>query len=308
MTTEELLEGYTTYLHALNRRPKTIATHRTRNLRFFGWAASRNIRHPSEVLPRHITDYQKHVATILSEDGRPYSVMVRNQHLAAVAGFFRWLRRDGHLAHNPTADLEYARVPDRMPRSVLSVQDMRKLLRQPDTSTVIGFRDRCIMETFYSTAIRRAELIALDLEDLNLDTGFLMIREGKGAKDRVVPLGKVAGRFLESYLNAIRPELLRYAPDPNTGALFLSLRGKRMSRSVLNSMIPKYARQAKLTIPVSPHTFRHSCATHMIRNQAGVRHVQAILGHRHLVSTQQYIRLTANDLKAAHEKYHPRDR
>ena len=307
MTTEQLLHEYRLHLKTLNRTKRTIHAHISRNRRFFAWAEERGISHPSEVTAQVLIDYQRYLAEYINKDGRLNSVQVRNQYLAVVVSFFAWLRRSGHIAHNPTADLEYAKVPDRMPRSVLTLADMRKLLRQPDTSTVLGFRDRTIMEVLYSTGLRRAELVDLDIEDVNLDTGLLMVREGKGGKDRVVPIGKVASRYLETYLNGIRCELLKSASHPATGALFLSVRGTRLSIDALNDMIPKYARRAGLTVSVSPHSFRHTCATHMIRNNAGIRHVQQILGHRNLSSTQKYIRLTITDLKEAHSKYHPRE-
>jgi len=306
--TANLLDSYLAHMRALNRNRRTVHAHEARARRFFDWAEARGVRHPEQVAAAVLTDYQRHLSEYINADGRPNSAAVQNQHLAVVAGFFAWAAKAGHVAHNPAAGLEYAREPDRLPRSVLSLTDMRKLLRQPDTSTVLGFRDRTIMEVLYSTGIRRAELLALDIEDANLDAGFLMIREGKGGRDRVVPIGKVACRYVESYLQGIRPELLKQGRDRTTGALFLSARGRRLSRNALNDMVPRYARKAGLGVAVSPHTFRHTCATHMVRNNAGLRHVQEMLGHKKLTTTQEYVRLTVTDLKEAHTRFHPRER
>lgn len=307
MTTAELLDAYLAHLRALNRNRRTIHAHEARTRHFLEWAGARGIGHPERVTPPVLMDYQVHLADNLNADGRPNSISVQNQYLEVVAGFFGWALKAGHLTHNPAAGIEYARERDRLPRSVLSLPDMRKLLRQPDTATVLGFRDRTMMEVLYSTGIRRNELLDLDIEDANLDAGFLMIREGKGGKDRVVPIGRVASRFLETYLAGIRPELLKNGPDPKVGAIFLSTRGLRLSRSTLNDLVPHYGRQAGLAMAVCPHTFRHTCATHMVRNHAGLRHVQEMLGHKSLNTTQEYVRLTIADLKEAHTRFHPRE-
>ena len=232
----------------------------------------------------------------------------QNQHLAALANFYCYLRQADYLPHDPTRDVEYARAPQRLPKAVLTVPEVKKLLQAPDVNTVLGYRDRTILEMLYTTGARRQELLNLTLDDLDLDGGLIMIRQGKGGKDRVVPIGKIATKFLETYLNGIRPELMRYAADPNCKQLFTSLRGKVLGKNSLAAVVEKYARKAGIKTPVSPHTFRHTCATHMIRNRAGIRHVQEMLGHANLSSTEKYIRLTITDLKEAHSRFHPREK
>lgn len=307
MNTEELLERYATYMKALNRATKTIKAHLKYCNRFFEFAAGHGVDHPQDVAQPLLLDYQQHVAQAISANGTAYSVSTQNKHLTCLAGLYRYLKQAGYVAHNPTLDLQYAKLPQRLPRAVLTHKDMKKLLRQPDTSTVLGFRDRVIMELLYSTGIRRKEVLGLDVEDIDLDSGFLLVREGKGKKDRVVPLGKVACRFIETYLNGIRPELLKRCPAPGTPALFPSTRSDRLRRNALNEMIRKYGRKAGLR-NVSPHTFRHTCATALIRNRADIRHVQEMLGHAKLTTTQDYIRLTRTDLKEAHSRFHPREK
>lgn len=303
----ELVERYATYLRALNRARKTIQAHVKYIKRFFDFTATHGVDHPGDVAQPLLLDYQQHVAQAISANGTAYSVSTQNHHLTCLACFFRYLKQAGFIAHNPTLELQYAKVPQRLPRAVLTHKDMKKLLRQPDTSTVLSFRDRTIMELLYSTGIRRKEVLGLDVEDIDLDSGFLMVREGKGKKDRVVPLGKVACRYIETYLNGIRPEFLKRCPDPKTPALFPSTRSDRLRRNALNEMIRKYGRRADLR-HVSPHTFRHSCATALIRNRADIRHVQEMLGHAKLTTTQDYILLTRTDLKEAHSRFHPREK
>ena len=307
-TLEELLPCYLDYLRALNRARRSINTHQAHMRRFIAWLGPQGIAYAEQVTRPLLLEYQRYLASSFDAYGCPKSVGLRNKMLTVIVGFFGWAVRSNNMPHNPTAGVEYARAPERLPRSILSLTDMRRLLRQPDVSTVLGFRDRTIFEVLYSTGLRRSELLNLDIEDANLESGFLLVRQGKGGKDRVVPIGRVASRYLETYLAGIRPELLKNGPDPKAGAIFLSTRGKRMSCNTLNDLVPRYARQAGLSISVSPHTFRHSCATHMVRNRAGLRHVQEMLGHKHLTTTQTYVRLTMADLKEAHSKFHPRER
>jgi integrase/recombinase XerD len=308
VTTDELIEKYREHLVAINRARKTIHTQTQRVKKFFAWAEGRNVHGPADVTAGTLLDWQKHLADEINNRGGISIVSTQNQHLAALANFFGYLRQADYLPHDPTRDIEYARTPQRLPKAVLTVPEMKKLLQAPDVNTVLGYRDRTILEMLYSTGARRQELLNLTTDDVDLDGGILMIRQGKGSKDRVVPLGKIAAKYLETYLNGIRPELMRYAADPKFKQLFISLRGKALSKNALADLVAKYARLARLKTPVTPHTFRHTCATHMIRNRAGIRHVQDMLGHANLSSTEKYIRLTITDLKEAHTRFHPREK
>lgn len=308
MDADELVEKYREHLCAIHRAAKTIHTQVARSRRFMAFAGSRGARHPADVTTAAILDYQKHLAGELNAYGRANSVSVQNQCLAAVAGFFGYLRQAEYIAHDPARDIEYARTPKRLPKGILTLAETRKLLQQPDVNTVIGYRDRVILEVLYSTGIRRNEFLGLTLDDVDLEAGFLMIRQGKGGKDRVVPLGRIAAKYLETYVRGIRPELAGRGDEPATRALVVSERGRVMGRNTLAELLEKYAKRAGLKIRVTPHTFRHTCATHMIRNRAGIRHVQEMLGHSNLNSTQKYLQLTITDLKEAHSRFHPREK
>ena len=308
MTTDELIEKYAEHLRALNRSPKNIRTHARRVRRFFEFAAGRGVHEPADVTAALVLDYQKHVSNEINPRGTISTASTQNQHIAVLAVFFRYLRQAEYAIHDPTREIQYAKVPQRLPRAIMTLQEVKKLLRQPDVNTVLGYRDRAIMEVLYSTGVRRNELLSLRVEDVNLEGGFVMVRQGKGLKDRVVPLGTIAARYLETYLNGIRPELLKRGSDPATAALIVSGRGRVLSRNTLAAMVEKYARLAGIKHPVTPHTFRHTCATHMIRNRAGIRHVQEMLGHTNLATTQKYLSLTITDLKEAHSRFHPREK
>ena len=171
--------------------------------------------------------------------------------------------------------------------------------------SVLGYRDRTILEVLYSTGIRKLELMNLTLADAQLEEELLRINGGKGAKDRVVPLTRVACSFLESYINAIRPQLLG---NKTSRRLFLSQRGRPIARNTLGGIVEKYARLAQIKKRVTCHLWRHSCATHLLQNKANLRHVQEILGHRSLATTERYLHLTITELKAAHVRCHPRER
>lgn len=161
------------------------------------------------------------------------------------------------------------------------------------------------MEVLYSTGVRKAELLALEVGDVNLEEELLRINAGKGERDRVAPLSTVACRFLETYLNAIRPQLLR---DRSTARLFLSSQARPLGRTTLDGIVTKCAKMARVKKHVTCHVWRHTCATHLLQNKANLRHVQEILGHRSLVTTERYLRVTITELKAAHRRFHPREK
>ncbi len=163
---------------------------------------------------------------------------------------------------------------------------------------------RAILEVFYATGIRKEELRNLSLADLNLEEGLLRITLGKGAKDRVVPLGSIAVSALKAYLIEARPVLLKTG---QTDRLFISYRGQPLDSHTLGALVKKHAQLAQIKKIVTPHVWRHSCATHLIQNHASLRHVQDLLGHSSLSTTERYLRLTITDLKEAHAKFHPRE-
>lgn len=229
-----------------------------------------------------------------------------NRILTQAKGFFRFLKVEGYRRDNPAEKVENAREPRSLPRNVLTPHEAKRIIDAVDTSTVLGYRDRTILEVFYATGIRRNELRNLRLEDVNLEEGLLRINEGKGGHDRVVPLSRLAARFLENYINAVRGELL--GTRNKTSRLFVSLRGRPLDRNILGYIVKKRARLAGVDRKISCHVWRHTCATHLLKNNANLRHVQALLGHKSLATTERYLHLTITDLKAAHRKCHPRER
>jgi integrase/recombinase XerD len=311
MTLEEMLDSYGKHLQALNRTPKTVKQYIQWVQRFFDFAETAGVKTPADVTSAHLLTYQKHLAGLVNKKGRIFNIKVQNHHMIGIVMFLRYLCAEGILAHNPAQHVQYAKVPQELPRDILSIPEIKKLLRAPDVRTVMGYRDRVILEVFYSTGIRKQELLDLTTDSVNLESSILMIRQGKGSKDRVVPLGKIAARYLETYMNGIRPTFLQIRnldKHAQEKRLFLSMRGLPLSKNALADRIEHYRRVAGIEHPVTPHTFRHSCATHMIRNRANIRHVQEMLGHMNLNTTEKYLHLTITDLKEAHHKFHPREK
>ena len=308
---DELLDSYSKHLQALNRAPKTVKQYVQWVQRFFDFAETQGVKTPADVTSAHLLAYQKHLAGLVNKKGRIHTIKVQNHHMIGIVMFLRYLCAEGILAHNPAQNVKYAKTPQELPHDILSISEIKKMLRAPDVQTVMGYRDRTILEVFYSTGIRKAELLNLKVEDVNLESGVLMIRQGKGGKDRVVPLGRIATRFVETYITGIRPTFLQIrslAAKSQEKRLFLSLQGLPLSKNALASRIEIYRRMANISHAVTPHTFRHSCATHMIRNRANIRHVQEMLGHMNLNTTEKYLHLTITDLKEAHHKFHPREK
>jgi integrase/recombinase XerD len=237
--------------------------------------------------------------------GTARGVANQNRILTGVRGFFAELKAGGFITANPAEALASAREPRRLPRQVLTPQEARRILEAVDTGTAAGHRDRAILEVFYATGLRRQELLNLRVQDVSLEEELLRIDQGKGGRDRIVPLSRIACRFLETYLNAIRPEL---AGSRQTDRLFVSTRGKPLDKNVLSELVVESAKKAKIKKHITCHIWRHTCATHLLKNRANLRHVQEILGHRSLATTERYLHLTISDLKEAHRRFHPREK
>jgi site-specific recombinase XerD len=242
-----------------------------------------------------------------SPQGRPVSAGTRKQWLTVIRGFFAWLHRRGRIIHNPAEPVTLPKVDRRLPH-VLNEEEIGRLIEMPDTSTILGLRDRALMEALYATGMRHGEACRLNVYDVDLRAKRVVIREGKGAKDRVTPLTENACHWLRRYLGESRPEIaagklwgkgLRRKPRATVAspALWLSVTGRRYSYQMIAQIIREYAGECGLK--ATPHTFRHCFATHLLRRGASIRYIQQLLGHDKLETTERYTHLTTEDLKAA---------
>jgi integrase/recombinase XerD len=223
------------------------------------------------------------------------------RHLSAVRGFYRFLLASGEIRRDPTEHFESPRPPRRLPRT-LSIDDAGALVESPDLSASEGLRDRAMLELLYAAGLRASECLALTLEDLNVTAGYVTAT-GKGSRQRLVPVGAQALRWVERYVSTSRPGVVRRS-DP--GILFHNRYGRPLSRQSLWSVIKRAARRAGLRSAVSPHTLRHSFASHLLERGADLRSVQAMLGHADIATTQIYTHLPSSAVRAMYRKFHPR--
>ncbi|MCR3923410.1 MAG: site-specific tyrosine recombinase XerD [Firmicutes bacterium] len=236
---------------------------------------------------------------VLQKSGKATSTLSRN--IASIRSFYNYLFQERRVMENPTTELESPKLEKKLPR-VLTTHEVDILLDQPDRLNVGGLRDKAMLELIYATGIRVSELMSLDVTDVNLDAGFIRCM-GKGSKERIVPLGSVAIRHVGEYVGRGRPKMIRLSTE---AAMFVNQHGKRLTRQGFWKILKKYAQQAGISKDITPHTMRHSFATHLLDNGADLRSVQEMLGHADISTTQIYTQVTRHKLRDVYEKTHPR--
>jgi len=274
-----------------------------------------------EATPETFNRYQAWLLNYTSRFNRPLGINTQLLILSAVKVFYRFLHESGQLHHNPAAKLRLPKERKSLPTAILTAAEARRLLKQPDLNTVSGFRDRTLLEVLYSCGLRIGELRRLKEKDFDSFNRTLAVREGKGDKDRLVPLGETACRYLAEYIENVRPLLVaagqRCAKRKSSRApssmssdscpLFLNRYGGMFGVSGLCRKIKGYARAAKIEKTITVHSFRHTLATGMLQRGAELRHIQAILGHDHLHTTERYTRIVKTELRRVQAKHHPRE-
>lgn len=236
---------------------------------------------------------------MLQEKGRATATLSRN--MASIRAFYQFLVRDKFISNDPSIHLETPKIEKRLPK-VLSIQDVELLLECPDLGEPAGMRDKAMLELLYATGIRVSELVNLNISDVNLEMGFLKCM-GKGSKERIIPLGRIAIEVVRTYIQIGRTQLMKTSTDH---ALFLNHLGKRITRQGFWKIIKKYAQKAGIRVEITPHTLRHSFATHLLENGADLRSVQEMLGHADISTTQIYTHITRTRIKDVYAKTHPR--
>jgi integrase/recombinase XerD len=271
---------------------------------FLVWLADRGVALPN-VRSDDLAAYQSAVMALRRADGAPYSSGNLAHRIGAVKALYHFLFRAGYLLTDPSAVLEYPRREERLPRGILTRDETRKLVEAPDTSTPLGLRDRAILETFYATGIRASELADLKSADVDTEDRLLRVVLGKGKKDRNVPLTRAAAEAIEAYLERGRPHIQGATKTPR---LFLARRGGRMHDALLNDLVQAAVRKAGIEKHATCHTLRHSVATHLLKGGADIRHIQALLGHSSLSTTERYTHVEISDLSRVLRRAHPRGR
>ncbi len=297
------MQRYLTYLGVKGQSQHTVGSSKASLTRFIRWCEERSLARPSQIDRPTVERFQQSLHFHRKKNGEPLSARSQQFLLIPLRQWFSWMVKQGHLPYSPAADLDLPKVPRKLPKAVLSVKEAEAVLEMPDLSTAEGLRDRAILETFYSTGIRRTELTRLSIQDVDRDRGTLMIREGKGKKDRMIPIGERALAWIAAYRDRSRPELLGGSPDD--GTLFLNTLGNPLKPFHLTMLTRNYVIKSGIGKEGACHLFRHTCATVLLEGGMDTRYIQAILGHASLESTQIYTRVSIQALKALHTATHP---
>lgn len=298
-----LLEAFLEWLQVRNYSPCTITTRRRCICFFLDWAEQRGLHHATEISRPILERFQRHLFHFRKQNGDPLTFRSQHNYLTSVRPWFKWMARQNHILYNPAAEIELPRLELRLPRHVLSAKEAEQVLNQADVRTPEGIRDRAIMEVLYSTGMRRLEVAHLNIFDLDAERGVVMVRQGKGRKDRCVPIGERAIAWVQRYLHEVRPSFV--VGGLSGSVLFLTDSGRPVEPERLTNWISSYVTTAQTGKTGSCHLFRHTVATLMLENGADIRYIQAMLGHARLDTTQIYTQVSIQQLKAVHEATHP---
>lgn len=296
----QLKQAFVAWTLAIGLSPQTASIRSSALDRFIRWCDAHEIDGPAAIDRDLLEAYQSHLAGWRKSNGEPLELSTQATRLNPLKAFCKWLVRKRLLESDPSRELIMPRLPRRLPRRVPSVEEVRTIIAGAGSGTPAAIRDQAIMQTLYSTALRRMELARLRTSDVNFQASTILVRSGKFARDRVVPLGASARLLLERYLREVRPRL---QSGLDRGELFLTDYGEPFLRNRLGDLIRRYVAAAGL--PGACHVFRHACATHMLDNGADIRFIQAMLGHADLSTTQIYTHVSIARLREVHAATHP---
>jgi integrase/recombinase XerD len=285
--------------------PRTLEHYRMFLDRFAEWSECRGVPDVRDVTLEHVLAFRRSLDGRQGPGGRKTTVTYRNRHVRCARLLFRLLFKRGLILSNLAARIPEYRDPKRLPRGIMDKDQVTKLLQAAHLTTPTGFRDRTIFEVLYSTGLRGGELCKLTLYEVNLQERMLRVVEGKGRKDRVVPVGKVACSYLAEYIRAVRPLLLR---EEQTPVVFVTAQGTPFKTNNLRQQFILHRDRAGLPDLYTVHSLRHTCATEMLKGGASIRHVQELLGHASISTTQIYTHVVQTDLKKAHARTAPSER
>ena len=271
---------------------------------FDNFLIGQGVRDYREVTETTAGAYVRHVrSATYGSKNKPYSYTAIRKKISCVRTLFRLLVKEELIFSDPFGRIEFVRKPQALPGRVLSREEIQLLFSQPNQETYLGYRDRTVLELLYGSGMRLGELVKLDIEDIDFGERLIFIRQGKGKKDRIIPCTRTALAFVEEYLKAVRPALCFL--DTGTRALFLTLYSDRLTATAFRSVFRKVIHKAGITGRVSPHSLRHTFATHLLEGGASVRYIQQILGHEQLSTTAVYTRVSVTSLQKMLNSFHP---
>jgi integrase/recombinase XerD len=268
---------------------------------FLSWCRRNRIIAPTQVTRTSLESYQLYLFNYRKKDSQPLAVASQHSRLPPLKVSFRWLAYRKYIPRDPAAELELPRVGYKLP-NVMNKDEAERVLSQPNVGEPLGIRDRAMLEILYSSGLRRMELLNLRLYDVDQKHGLVTVREGKGKRDRVVPIGDRALAWLDVYLNTLRPEIVR---KPDNGIVFLTSNGVPFTPNHLSWLARRYVKSAGIGKGGACHIFRHTMATLMLEGGADIRYIQAMLGHVRLDTTQIYTHVSIRMLKQVHTATHP---
>jgi integrase/recombinase XerD len=282
--------------------PRTIEAQRHAIGRFIAWADQRGLTKPQDITRPILERYQRHVYHHRKANGQPLTVSAQLGLILPLQAWFKWLTKQNHILYNPAADLDLPTRPKALPKGLLSIGQVEDVLNGCDVAKPEGLRMRAMLEVLYSTGIRRFELAGVKLFDVDVERGALMVRQGKGSKDRLVPVGERACAWVDKYLREVRPDLATGTDDYR---LLLDDDGRGFTPERIGDLVRRQLTAAGIEHPGSCHLFRVACATHMLENGADIRFIQSLLGHAKLDTTQIYTLVSLAKLKEVHNATHP---
>ena len=293
---------YLEWLQVHNYAAPTVQNRQSYLGVFVAWCSERGLATPREITKPILERYQRSLYTHRKTNGEPLTFRAQHARLIPVRAFFKWCAKQNYLLYNPASEIELPRLEHRLPKHVLTKSEAEQVLAQPDITEAMGLRDRAILEVFYSTGMRRSELMGLGLFDLDRERGTIMIRQGKGKKDRMIPIGERAIAWIDRYQTQVRPELV---VERGNATLFLTQAGEAFTPDRLTQLVRGYVTAADIGKSGSCHLLRHTMATLMLENGADIRYIQAMLGHAELSTTQIYTQVSIRKLKEIHSATHP---
>jgi integrase/recombinase XerD len=297
-----LLEKHLEDLRIRNYSEYTVKNRRVHIRLFLDWCRGRGLTEPVEVTRTVLESYQRHIFYYRKKNGEPLGFTGQHSRLVPLRVWFRWMARQHYILHNPASELELPRIGMRLPKAVLSAAETELVLAQTNVHDALGLRDRALLEMLYSTGIRRLELVRLKRWDVDLERVTITIRQGKGKKDRILPLGDRAAAWVGKYLEEARPQLVS---EPDDYTVFLSNAGEALSLDYLTQVVRGYVEAAEIGKQGACHLFRHTMATLMHEGGADIRYIQAMLGHADLKTTEIYTHVAIRQLQEIHRATHP---
>ena len=299
---EKILKSWGEWIEAQGFAPGSAQDHRQKLQGFLDFLDGQD---PLEADRKNLSAYQTHLfERVSAKTGKKLACNSQINLLSALKNFYRFLQQTGRIAHNPAEIIVLPRHPKLIPPVLLKAREMKRLLEAPDLGNPLGFRDRVIMEVFFATGMRLSELTSSAVQDLNFEENLFHIKHGKGQKQRLVPLGEAAQNWLQEYLQNVRPLLAK-----NSGGteIFINRFGKPLHKNGWQKKLAQYVSSAGIKKSFTTHCFRHQLATAMLERGADLRHIQEILGHETLKTTQRYLHVVKAELKRIHAKTHPRE-